>query len=102
MLPAVTERHATLTVWEDGFDWTPSEPLPYADPHVPGAPAVTLSGEVVGVAGRCRSAFAARELIPSWNARTPAGTWLLVEVRVASGEQRLVDAVAHARALGRG
>ncbi len=85
MLPAVTERHATLTVWEEGFDWTSREPLRYADGHVPGAPVVTYlarSWESPVVS----SAFAARELIPSWNARTPAGTWLLVEVRVASGE----------------
>lgn len=86
MLPAVTERHAILTVWEDGLDWAPSNPITYADPHVPGAPPVTYvarSWESPVVV----SGFGARELVPSWNARTPAGTWLLVEVRVASEER---------------
>jgi hypothetical protein len=83
MLPAVTERHATFAVWEDGFDWAPSEPATYADPHVPGAPELTYvarSWESPVVA----TDFGASELIPSWNARTPAGTWLRLEVRVAS------------------
>ena len=85
MLPAVTERHAALTVWEDGFDWAPAEPMTYADPHVPGAPEPTYaarSWESPVVA----TDFGARELIPSWNARTPAGTWVNLEVRVASEE----------------
>jgi len=85
MLPAVSERHAAFAVWEDGFDWTPSEPVTYADPHVPGAPRLPYaarSWESSVVA----TDFGARELIPSWNARTPPGTWLTVEVRVASEE----------------
>ena len=40
-----------------------------------------------GAGGPCD--FRARELIPSWNARTPPGTWLLVEVRVSSDEDGL-------------
>jgi hypothetical protein len=85
MLPAVTERHATFALWEDGFEWTPAEPVTYADPHVPEAPEVTYearSWESPVVS----TGFGARELIPSWNARTPAGTWLSVEVRVAFGQ----------------
>jgi hypothetical protein len=88
MLPAVTERHATLTVWEDGFQWAASHPVTYADPHVPGAPErsyAARSWESPVVA----TDFAARELIPSWNARTPAGTWVQLEVRVASEERGL-------------
>ena len=82
MLPAVTERHAALTVWEDGFDWAPTEPMRYADPHVPGAPELTYaarSWESPVVA----TDFAARDLIPSWNAITPAGTWVNLDVRVS-------------------
>ncbi len=88
MLPAVTERHATLTVWEDRFDWVPTEPIAYADPHLPGAPVVTY-GARSWESPVVHSSFAARELIPSWNARTPVGTWLLVEVRVASDSHAL-------------
>jgi hypothetical protein len=85
MLSAVTERHAALTVWEDGFDWAQAEPMTYADPHVPGAPDLSYAARswespVVAVD------FAARELIPSWNARTPSGSFLSLEVRVASHE----------------
>ena len=89
MLPAVAERHATFAVWEDGFEWTPADPLTYADPHVPGAPAVTYEART-WESPVVATSFGARELIPSWNARTPTGTWLSVEVRVAcvaSGEQ---------------
>ncbi|HET8988440.1 MAG TPA: peptidase C39 family protein [Humibacillus sp.] len=79
----MTERHAALTVWEDAFRWVPSTPITYADPHLPVAPAVTYAARSwESPVVQCD--FAARELIPSWNARTPDGTWLLVEVRVAS------------------
>ncbi len=78
----MNERHVTLTVWEHRLDWAPGEPLTYADEHVEGARprtylARTWESPVV------ESAFPARELIPSWNATTPPGTWLLVEGRVA-------------------
>jgi hypothetical protein len=77
-------RHATLTAWEPPRPWTPAEPLAYADVHVPGAGSAryaTRQWESPVVA----SAFPARELVPSWNARTPQGTWLLVEGRVGDG-----------------
>jgi hypothetical protein len=78
----VSERHAVLTVWESDFDWTPSADVTYADEHVEGAPDMTYAARswespVVELP------FAATELIPSWNARTPSGTWLHVEGRVA-------------------
>ncbi|GAB3870990.1 C39 family peptidase [Terrabacter terrigena] len=77
----MSERHAVLTVWESGFDWTPAAALTYADDHVDGTSEVTYSARswespVVELP------FAATELIPSWNARTPPGTWLHVEGRV--------------------
>jgi hypothetical protein len=78
----VTERHAILTAWETGFDWFPSRDVVYADVHVEGAEQVTYAGRT-WESPVVESPFAATELIPSWNARTPAGTWLHVEGRVA-------------------
>jgi hypothetical protein len=80
----VNERHATLSVWEPRLDWVPAEPVTYRDVHVADSTAQTFcarswSSPVV------QSAFPASELIPSWNAATPAGSWLLVEGRVADG-----------------
>ena len=78
----MNQRHATLTVWEPIVDWAPADPVAYADTHVQGARKTTYrarSWESPVV----ESAFPAQELIPSWNARTPAGSWLLVEGRVA-------------------
>ena len=71
----------TLTVWERRFDWQHAEPLTYADEHALGARPVSWT------ARRWRSpvvesAFPAIELIPSWNATTPPGSWLLVEARL--------------------
>lgn len=78
----VSERHAVLHLWESGFDWAAAPDVSYADPHVEGAPTVTYR------ARRWESPvvelpFAARELISSWNALTPPGTWLHLEGRVA-------------------
>ncbi|MEW1953376.1 peptidase C39 family protein [Terrabacter sp. NPDC080008] len=78
----MSERHASLSLWENAFDWTGVPDVSYADPHVDGAPEVTY---------RARSwespvvelDWGATELIPSWNALTPPGTWLTVEGRVA-------------------
>ena len=78
----MNERHATLTVWEHSLDWAPAEPLRYADEHVEGSRARTYLART-WESPVVESAFPARELIPSWNAVTPAGTWLLVEGRVA-------------------
>lgn len=78
----MSERHAVLHLWENGFDWAAAPDVSYADPHVEGAEPVTYramrwESPVVGLP------WAARELIPSWNAVTPPGTWLHVEGRVA-------------------
>lgn len=59
----------------------PSEPVLYADPHLPGSSSVgfvtrTWTSPVT------ESAFPATELVVSWNARTAAGTWIAVEARV--------------------
>jgi hypothetical protein len=78
----VTERHAILTVWESGFDWAAATEVAYADVHVEGAPAVTYVARA-WTSPVVELPWAATELIPSWNARTPAGTWLHVEGRVA-------------------
>ena len=82
----MTERHAILTVWESRFDWSPAPDVDQADVHVDGAAPVTYAARV-WESPVIESPFAATELIPSWNARTPAGTWLHVEGRVgdASG-----------------
>ncbi|WP_147064195.1 peptidase C39 family protein [Terrabacter aerolatus] len=77
----MTERHAILTVWESGFDWSPGADVDHTDVHVEGAVAVTFASRV-WESPVVELPFAATELIPSWNARTPAGTWLLVEGRV--------------------
>ena len=74
-----------MTVWEQDLEWVPAEPVTYADVHVVCAARRTYrarSWESPVV----ESSFAARELIPSWNARTPPGSWILVEARVAEGD----------------
>jgi hypothetical protein len=78
----VTERHAVLTVWEAGLDWSPAPDVRDVDLHVDGAEPVTYRARV-WESSVVESPFAATELIPSWNAHTPAGTWLHVEGRVA-------------------
>ncbi|MDN5767991.1 MAG: C39 family peptidase [Humibacillus sp.] len=80
----MTDRHASLTVWEDRFDWEPADPFPYADVHAAAAP-TTLWATRKWCSPVVESAFAATELIPSWNASTPTGSWVLVEARVRSG-----------------
>ena len=76
-----TNRHVTFTSWEGDLELTPSEPLTYADPYVSAAPPIAYDTRV-WESPVVESAFPARELVPSWNARTPAGTWISVEVRV--------------------
>ena len=78
----MSERHAVLTVWESGFEWSPAADLTYADAHADGATDVTYSART-WESPVVQLPFAATELIPSWNARTPRGTWLHVEGRVA-------------------
>ena len=78
----MTERHALLNAWETGFEWSPSRDVVYADAHVDEAEQVTYASRA-WESPVVESPFVATELIPSWNARTPAGTWLHVEGRVA-------------------
>lgn len=79
----VTDRHVTLTVWEDRFDWEPVDPIRYADVHAAAAPA-TIWPARQWCSPVVESAFAATELIPTWNASTPTGSWVLVEARLRS------------------
>jgi len=82
----VSERHASLTVWESGFGWEPAADVAYRDVHVEDAGPRTYAASV-WESPVVEIPFTATELIPSWNARTPAGTWLHVEGRIgdASG-----------------
>ena len=54
----------------------------YADPHGDRAP-VTYT-HATWLSPEMRPGFAFNDLIPSWNASTPAGTWLEVEVRAGT------------------
>jgi hypothetical protein len=81
----VTERRSVLTVWETGFDWSPTPDVVYADVHVDGAEPAVYAARV-WESPVVESPFAATELIPSWNARTPPGTWLHIEGRVGEGD----------------
>lgn len=76
----VTTGHVAFTSWEVGLDLEPGPSVAYADPHVEADPVdyLTRSWESPVV----ESAFPARELIASWNARTPGRSWLAVEARV--------------------
>ncbi|MDT0442738.1 peptidase C39 family protein [Streptomyces sp. DSM 41886] len=57
---------------------TPAGTADYADPHT----GTTRSWEyATWLSPRQRAATPANELIASWNAETPAGTWLRVEMR---------------------
>ena len=85
MLVAVSERHAVLTLRETGFDGAPAPDVTSADVHVERAPEVTYTAQV-WESPVVELPFTATELIPSWNARTPRGTWLHIEGRVAEGE----------------
>lgn len=80
----MTSRHATFTSWEGDLRLEAGDPVTYLDPHSVGAAPVryeTRHWESPEV----ESAFPARELIPSWNARTPGGSWLSVQARVRGG-----------------
>lgn len=56
----------------------------YADPHRDG-PAVDYD-ETVWTSSEVTPGFDFTELVASWNARTPAGTWLEVALQVRTGE----------------
>ncbi|KNB49906.1 peptidase C39 family protein [Streptomyces caatingaensis] len=57
----------------------PAGTLEYADPHAGGATSRWEYGTWVSPARELPAP--ARELVVSWNARTPAGTWIQAEVR---------------------
>jgi hypothetical protein len=81
MLWRVTSGCVTFTSWEHGFEFEPGEPVTYTDPYLAGADRPVYATRVweSPIVG---SAFPARELIASWNARTPGRSWLEVEARV--------------------
>lgn len=86
MLCRVTSGGVTFTSWEDRLDLEPADPVTYTDPHVDDAVPVTYATRA-WTSPVVESAFPARELVPSWNARTPGRSWLHVEARVgAAGE----------------
>lgn len=58
----------------------------YADPHQGGAPLACESGSWTG--DWVTAPFAFDELIVSWNARTPPGTWLTVEMEARGPGRR--------------
>ena len=71
----------TFTAWEGELPPEPTADLPYADPHVPGAPTVTYATRT-WTGPRVDLGFVADELVVSWNARTPGPTWIAVEARL--------------------
>lgn len=73
----------TLTQWEPAFEWVDADAVTYADVHVTDAPAVTYRARQWS-SPTVESAFPATEFIPSWNASTPPGSWLLVEAQLES------------------
>lgn len=83
----MSSRHAAFTSWEGDLRLEASDPVRYRDPHVPGAAPVTYETRS-WESPEVESAFPARELIPSWNARTPGGSWLSVQARVRDGGGR--------------
>ena len=101
-LTAVAARHVTFTAWrgraglaagshlgtvvEDGrLAWgAAAGTFTYADPH--GEPPTPVGYEwAAWVSPEVECDFGATELVPSWNAETPADSWLLVEARTATG-----------------
>lgn len=82
MLCRVTSASVTFSVWEDEFVLEPGAPVDYTDPHVADAGPVTYATSF-WESPVVESAFPARELVASWNARTPARSWLQVEARLS-------------------
>ena len=84
---ALSSSSSTGTVYSNGsltLGGTISSPVPYADPFV------NYSGDGVDGSGNYEygtwtsgvtNLFPFNELVSSWNARTPAGTWIQVEVQ---------------------
>jgi hypothetical protein len=61
----------------------PTQRLSYDDPHTSGAAKTYEYGS--WTSPWATTGFAAKALVPSWNATTPRGSWIRVEARVRSG-----------------
>jgi hypothetical protein len=101
-LVAAPPRHVALTTWRaatlaqgshqgtrlvDGVLTiaAPAGTLTYADPYA--EPPVPRTYEwAAWVSPQVETAFAATEVVPSWNGETPGDSWLLVEARTATDE----------------
>jgi hypothetical protein len=115
-ITAAPPRHVAFTAWRgDSFSEgrhrgtevagtvlhlaAPTGTLPYADPHAPGSAPVTYEW-AAWTTPAVEVPFAASEVVPSWNAETPADSWLLVEARGATeraGARRWTDWLIIAR-----
>lgn len=100
-LTATASRHVAFTSWRgspafdlgshqgsavDGGALSFGEPagtLTYADPYGEQPPRPVAYEWSAWVSPQVETGFAATELVPSWNAHTPADSWLLVEARTA-------------------
>ena len=95
MLRGVTERQPSSPSGRR-LPLGPERPDHYADPSTcQHAPSATRQG--LGVTDRRRHAFGGNALLPSWNARTPAGTWLISRTR-SPRRAGALDAVSSSRA----
>jgi hypothetical protein len=101
-LVAAPPRHVALTTWRaatlaqgshqgtqlvDGVLTIAAAAgtLTYADPYA--QPSVPTTYEwAAWVSPQVETAFAATEVVPSWNGETPGDSWLLVEARTATDE----------------
>jgi hypothetical protein len=101
-LVAAPPRHVVLTTWRaetlaqgshqgthvvDGVlaIEAPAGTFTYEDPYA--QPSVPTTYEwAAWVSPQVETAFAATEVLPSWNAETPRDSWLLVEARTATDE----------------
>lgn len=78
----MSDRNVGLTLWESPLDWATVEPVAYADPHDDAPEGTWAAREWTSPV--VEAPFAATELIPSWNATTPSGSWLRVQARLRS------------------
>ena len=101
-LVAAPPRHVVLTSWRaetlaqgshqgtqvvDGVltIGAPAGTPTYEDPHAQRSVSTTYEW-AAWVSPQVETAFAATEVLPSWNAETPRDSWLLVEARTATDE----------------
>lgn len=71
------------TVWANG-GLRIAQPLGVADSPTPGGPGYEFASWTSPVR---QAASGATQLVPSWNASTPPGSWLQVEMRAHAGEK---------------